>query len=238
MRRFEERPDLPAHTTQRLARETKAITSAVDPKAEAARRYANARKTRWFSPVLHALRTLTGAGGRCMFCSGSESSNVDHYRPIAIFHELALVWENYLWVCGICNGAKLDRFPIAADEQLINPLEENVWDYFFLDDQGRLTARWSLTHNARHPRALSTMRLIALDRDDLQNSRWLRLLALQREASDSIALYQNNQRTQKELLKRIADWRAEPFQSDVADYFLNGPGREEEPFAALFKLLA
>ena len=237
MRQLPKRPDLPKPLAKRLARETRAITSAVDPKAEATRRYANARATKWFRPVLHTLRTLAGTGGRCMFCSGSESSNIDHYRPQAVFPELAMLWENYLWVCGICNGSKLSRFPLAVDELLINPLEENVWEYFFLDDQGRLTARWSLSHNALHPRALSTMKLISLDRDDLQNSRWLRLIALRREANDSITLCKNNHLTKTALRKRVADWRAEPFQSDVADYFLNGPGREEEPFAELFELL-
>lgn len=238
MRQLPKRPALPKSVTKRLKLETTAITSATDVQAEAARRYTNARKTKWFLPVILTLRALTGIGGRCMFCSGSESSDVEHYRPQAVFPELAMVWKNFLWVCGICNGSKLNRFPLEVDKLLINPLEENVWDFFFLDDQGRLTARWSLSHNALHPRALSTMELLSLDRDDLQNSRWQRLLALRREVNHCLTLFKNNHLTKSELREHLAEWRTEPFQSDVADYFLNGPGREEEPFAALFKLLA
>jgi hypothetical protein len=35
------------------------------------------------------------------------------------------------------------------------------------------------------------------------------------------------------LRNEIAELRSEPFQADVADYFLNGPGRAKEPFKSL-----
>jgi hypothetical protein len=83
----------------RLANETDAIKKAVDPKAEADKRYGNARKTRWFAPVVKELGRLAGPGERCMFCSGSEASDVEHFRPKAIFPEVAMTWENTLWSC-------------------------------------------------------------------------------------------------------------------------------------------
>jgi len=83
----------------RLANETDAIKKAVDPKAEADKRYSNARKTRWFAPVVKELGRLAGPGERCMFCSGSEASDVEHFRPKAIFPEVAMTWENTLWSC-------------------------------------------------------------------------------------------------------------------------------------------
>jgi 5-methylcytosine-specific restriction endonuclease McrA len=176
MRQLPKRGPLPRQTTGRLQQETDHIVDAQDKKAEAAKRYGRARKARWFHPVITALGKLAGPGERCMLCSGNEPSQVEHFRPKAIFPELALTWENLLWVCGICNSAKGDRFPTGPDQTIINPLEENVWDYFFIDSK-------------------------------------------------------------QGLRKRIKSWLQEPYQRDVADYFLNGPGRKERPFSRLFELI-
>jgi len=237
MRQFPQRPALPRDITRKLSQETKLIVNAVDKKAEAARRYSNARQSKWFKPALKALRRLSGPGERCMFCSGSESSDVEHYRPKAIFPELALGWENLLWSCGICNGAKSNQFPTGADQVLINPLGENVWDFFFIDEFGQLTARWSIQHNDQHPRAISTMQIIKLDRQALQEARQQRLLDLQERVKDSISLFESGKISKVELKSRVGRWLKNAFQPDVADYFLNGPGREDEPFASLFTLL-
>lgn len=172
-----------------------------------------------------------------MFCSGSESSEVEHYRPKATFPELALTWKNMLWACGICNRAKSNRFPVEAEQLLIDPLSEKVWDYFFIDEFGNLTARWSTMHDDYHPRAVSTMSIVALDRQALQEARQQRLINLKERVSDCLILLKNGDLSKTQVKKRIQQWRNEAFQPDVADYFLNGPGQQEEPFSLLFSLL-
>ena len=173
MRTLPQRSSLPAATSRKLKTLTDAIQRLKDDerKAEAARLYENARQAVWFEPVIEALRVLSGVTERCMFCSGSESSNVEHFHPKAIFPELALLWENLLWICWRCNHLKRDDFPLAVDDKLINPLEENVWDFFRIDEMGSL-APISLPPLYRyHPRAVSTMKVIKLDRSAVQECR-------------------------------------------------------------------
>lgn len=239
MRQLPKRKSLPSATDWKLQEQTAAIrkTALAKRKATAKRLYDNARRRAWFKPVIDALREMSGKTERCMFCSGSESSNVEHFHPKALFPELALTWVNFLWVCMICNGAKGDAFPTLADERLINPLEENVWDFFRIDKKGNLAARRAPSLKAYHPRAVSTMRLVRLDRQALQESRQRHLLRLTQHVRDSVNLFQLGQLTQHDLSERVAVWREDAGQPDVADYFLNGPGRRKEPFAELFKLL-
>ena len=101
MRRLPPRPELPPATRKRLEQESKAIVEAANPKDEAERRYCNARKAKWFKPVVGSLGVMSGIGQRCMFCSGSEAAQIEHFRPKALFPLEAMKWENFLWACGI-----------------------------------------------------------------------------------------------------------------------------------------
>lgn len=233
MRKLPLRPDLPQATLKQLAQETKAIAQATDPKADAKRRYENARKAKWFKPVVEALGEMSGLGGRCMFCSGSESSQVEHFRPKAVFPLEAVKWENFLWSCSICNQSKSDRFPPDTEpgEPIINPVDEDVWSFFFIDEFGNLAARWCSDTNGIDARAAKTIEILALDRDALQDTRQQRLDDLRKRVRDSLELFRQKHLGQDELRARCEEWRRQPFQPDVASYFLDGPGRQEEPFA-------
>lgn len=168
MRRLPTRPALPVATSDRLAAKTNEIVAVVATadRVDAARqRYNSARGAVWFQPVVSALRELCGASTLCMYCSSTEPSQVEHFRPLRTFPEQALVYENFLWACDICNRSyKGDRFPVDATTgapQLLNPLEDNVWDFFFLDDtHGRLICRVDATTGLQLARATSTAETI------------------------------------------------------------------------------
>lgn len=224
----------------RLSDETEAIKKASDPKAEADKRYGNARKTKWFAPVVKELGRLAGPGERCMFCSGSEASDVEHYQPKAIFPELAMTWENYLWSCTPCNRGKLNRFPpdTGPGGKLVNPLYEDVWNFFFIDSFGILTPRFDLTTNAPNERAVTTRDFLSLDRDALQVCRQQRLKSLKDSVADTLSLIAVKKLTKKGARDRVETWKSESWQPDVADYFLNGPGRKESPFKEFLATIA
>lgn len=232
-----QRPSLPGKTIKKLDSETQSILRATDPKAEAERRYNNARRTQWFLPVIESLLQIAGEAGCCMFCSWSEGNQVEHYRPIAKDHHLALTWENLLWACGICNQNKGNRFPLEPDQILINPVDEDVWSFFFIDQYGELTARFNRGLNASEPRSISTMNIVGLDRERLQRSRRKKLKDLRQWVDDTIRLFESGQIPQSEVSTRIETWRNTAHQPDVADYFLNGPGKEDSPFKELFSLI-
>lgn len=239
MRQLPKRLKLSSGIKSRLVEETKKITASAMPKEEADRIYGNARDAVWFRPVVSALKKLTGLGQRCMFCSGSESSDVEHYRPKAVFPHLAMTWENYLWACTPCNRAKSSQFPLAGDNSavLINPLDENVWRYFYIDAFGNLTPLWDVQRDDFNPRGKETARIIGLDRQVLQESRRSRMDDLKEKVQDTASLLKSGDITVSAVRSRLSKWRRQPFHPDVADYFLNGPGRGEQPFKSLFDLL-
>lgn len=239
MRRFGKRPQLEAGLSRRLSRETGAIAQSTDPRKEAERRYTNARQTNWFAPVEETLKAWSGPGSRCMYCSGSESAEVEHFRPKSVFPELALTWDNMLWVCGVCNRAKGDRFPPDTEPggPVINPGAECVWDFFFIDEFGYLTPLWRDDVNGLDQRASCTEVILKLNRQALQEARQSRLHDLRQKVEDILKMRRAGQITPQEIDERIETWLRQPFQPDVADYFLRGPGSKEKPYRDLLALI-
>src|SRR5271166_615355 len=235
MRPLPARPDLPQATATRLAGKRQEIADSANTREAAHRIYTSSRQANWFRQVTNALKNMTGPGERCMFCSGSECSQVEHFRPKAVFPIEAMDWENFLWICGICNQSKGDRFPPDTEpgERIVDPTTENVWEFFFIDEFGNLTPRWRPDLESIDPRADITIRIIGLDRDALQLTRQARLRDLREKAQDALRLLANGELTVDDLRQRLNDWRLQPFQPDVADYFLHGPGRTEDPFSEL-----
>lgn len=180
---------------------------------------------------------MAGAAERCMGCSGSEAAQVEHFRPKATYPELALQWENLLWLCGLCNLNKGTRFDESAAP--INPVDENVWDHFFIDQFGNLCARWNTELDDLDPRAVHTIELLGLDRQALQEARLARLVDLRQKVSDNLHLLQDQRLTLEDLERRVLEWFEQPWQPDVADYFFEGPGRldSSEPFQHFFEIL-
>ena len=239
MRTLPGRPGLLSGTQKRLQTQTDAIVASSDPQKAAEKRYASARKSRWFGEVLSKLRTMAGPGEPCMFCDANEATDVEHYRPKSVFPERALQWDNLLWGCSACNRFKASRFPPDTEPgaEILNPADDQVWKYFFIDQFGTLTPLWRPALNAFDPRAASTREVLRLDRQTLQERRLLRLKGLRIAVEDTLARFRSNHITAHEVQQRIVQWKNEPFQADVADYFLSGPGRREEPFAALLSLV-
>lgn len=240
MRRIAERPDLPANTLEVLADKTRQISESQEPLIEALRVFNSARSSAWFKPVINTLRSMSGPGGCCMFCSRSESSDVEHYRPKSVFPEYTMDWRNFLWSCAICNRNKGDQFPphTIAGGMILNPIDDDPWNFLYLDDIGRVYACLDKNSNELHPRAISTIGLLKLNREDLLASRQIRYDDLRERVEACIAGFHEEKLTRANLETSVEKFLLYPFHSDVADYFLNGPGRSESPFRELFELLA
>jgi uncharacterized protein (TIGR02646 family) len=239
MRRLPVRPNLPRKTQVRLNKETAKIIASPSPIETAAKRYAAARKAKWFEPVLKTLGAMTGPGEPCMLCDANESTDVEHYRPKAVFPHLALVWGNLLWGCTNCNRHKGNQFPpdTKPGARLIDPIEENVWDYFLIDRFGNLIPKWRQDTNALDERAVSTRDLLYLNRETLQARRHSRLNDLRQLTSMTLNQLHAGTIQVGEARERLKEWRSSPTQPDVADYFLGGPGSSEQPFCNLLAIL-
>lgn len=243
MRSLPSRPALPPTVLKRLRGKTDAVAAVVDRRAMQAiarTSYESARRSTWFEPVVQALRGLCGEGELCMYCSSNEPSHLEHYMPLSVFPERAFDYENYLWSCDICNRTKGDRFPpdTGTGDRILNPLDDNVWDYFFLDEQfGRLIKRIDPTTASSLPRAVSTCEVVGIDRENVQTRRKHRLKRLRQNVQDALEMFRSGAFTQPQLREELTTLRHEPFQADIADFFLNGPGRENEPFRSALEAI-
>jgi hypothetical protein len=64
--------------------------------------------------------------GKCAYCEASTDivahGDVEHYRPKGIYWWLAYTYDNYLYVCQICNQVyKSDNFPVPGSTRLPAP---------------------------------------------------------------------------------------------------------------------
>ena len=98
------------------------------------------------------------------------------------------------------------------------------------DEYGNLTPKWRTDLNSLDPRAKSTVENLALDRDALQQTRQQRIQDLKVRIEDSLSRHRAGELSQAQLEGRCREWRKQPFQPDVADYFLAGPGKDKNPF--------
>jgi hypothetical protein len=117
---------------------------------------------------------------------------------------------------------------------LINPIDENVWEYFFIDDvHGQLVPRVDEQTGEFLPRAIGTRDLIGLDREALRVRRKTRLAGLKKSVQQLTAGLAEAAITVAEAREQTMALIHEPYQADVADFFLRGPGRTKEPFHSL-----
>ena len=116
----------------------------------------NTKQNPAFRTVRKTLETLCCGQKRCGYCENSAADEIDHVRPKSFYPDAAFVWENYVYACGLCNGAKLSQFalftgtkrdftelrrgkndalvpPPTGEDVFIHPRWENPLDFFTLD---------------------------------------------------------------------------------------------------------
>lgn len=69
-----------------------------------------------FDAVKKALAEACAGARRCMYCEDSAADEIEHFRPLSFYPDLVFVWENYLYACGPCNNAKLNRFRVVSSQ--------------------------------------------------------------------------------------------------------------------------
>ena len=70
-----------------------------------------------FRVVREHLTAICNGHGRCCYCELSLPDEVEHVRPKDLYPEVAFVWENYVYACGICNGTwKSNKFAVIAKD--------------------------------------------------------------------------------------------------------------------------
>lgn len=112
-----------------------------------------------FDQIKVKLTEMCSGARRCVYCEDSVADEVEHIRPKSLYPENCFKWENYVYACGTCNGAKNDKFavfrnsdgvfaevnppkgspttqPPQGEDALINPRTEDPMNYCMLDLTG------------------------------------------------------------------------------------------------------
>ncbi|WP_223830263.1 HNH endonuclease family protein [Nocardiopsis quinghaiensis] len=137
-----ERTALPSALAEDLGRRTQRIVREKLDGKKAKALWKGARTCR--RDLQSALQVMAAGLNRCMYCSDSEGTAVDHHEPVTHAPERTFDWPNHLLACSHCNShAKGDRFPVDADGSplLIDPSGEDPLDHLDLTfSNGEYTA--------------------------------------------------------------------------------------------------
>lgn len=85
-------------------------------------------------------------GFRCVYCQSHEAEvgpglpyggfDVEHHKPKQKFRALTSRYDNLLWACRTCNGAKRDTWPSPKEEaqgyRFVDPSRERLSDHIEL----------------------------------------------------------------------------------------------------------
>lgn len=79
-----------------------------------------------FDVVRVQLVAMSHGARRCAYCEDSVGDEVEHIWPKDFFPERAFVWTNYLYACGGCNGAKLNRWRLRDAQGQLHDLRRTA----------------------------------------------------------------------------------------------------------------
>lgn len=223
-----ERGDLPDDVARYLMQKQAEVDSGKDARAT----WKNARETKTMARVVEALKRMTGARARCMYCEDSRGSDMDHFYPLARYGDKAFFWLNLLWNCTDCGRHKGDRFPVdaAGAPLLIDPTTEDPWDFLFYDTAtGNLAPRFDPSTGLAMPKGESTLAVLEplLDEAVVEGRR-----RTQRNLFKAVRAFLNvsdQPESIRDLFESVHDNEA----YGLAHWYVNRDGRTESPFAEL-----
>ena len=135
-----------------------------------------ARQTQEMAEVVATLKRMSGERERCMYCLDSHGSDIEHFRPKAVYPKRMFRWRNLLLCCTECGRFKGNQFPLQGKRPLlIDPSKEEPWHYLDFDpDTGNLIARFDLQQNAFSPKGEKTVEILQLDRREALSAGYLK----------------------------------------------------------------
>jgi 5-methylcytosine-specific restriction endonuclease McrA len=114
-------------TASFLTSRQRTVAKAKDPHSEAVRLWPQ-QSNQAFREIRKTLARMATGLIRCMYCEGSEGTDIEHFWPKSVYPERAFDWLNYLIACARCNSNfKRDQFPLdgAGAPLLVNRARKN-----------------------------------------------------------------------------------------------------------------
>jgi uncharacterized protein (TIGR02646 family) len=144
MRRVQ-RQDLPEAVVRYLdRRQLRADSDRIAGTLDIEKTWKSARQTQNLGSVKHQLQQMAGGRQRCMYCSDSAGTDIEHFWPKAAYPERMFRWLNLLLCCTGCGrDCKGSQFPLANGQPaLLDPTVDDPWEFLdFSPATGILLAR-------------------------------------------------------------------------------------------------
>jgi uncharacterized protein (TIGR02646 family) len=120
----------------------------------------NRKGNKVFDEIKLKLTEMCSGARRCIYCEDSMSDEIEHILPKSLYPNKCFSWDNYLYICGICNTQKNNKFAVFQKDNvtisiinsqkdknsltsppegkpvLINPRVEDAMEFCMLDLSG------------------------------------------------------------------------------------------------------
>lgn len=112
------------------------------------------------------LKRMAGGRQRCMYCSDSAGTDIDHFWPKARFHSRMFQWLNMILCCSGCGSLKGSKFPrVNGKPALLDTTIDDPWRFIeFVPQYGTLVPRAKPLFKINAKRAEKTVEVLQLDK--------------------------------------------------------------------------
>lgn len=140
------------------------------------RTWQNARRALDLGSALAVLRRMSGLRERCMYCSDSHGTDIEHFWPKADYPERLFRWLNLLLCCAECGRLKGNRFPLdGVSPLLVDPTAEDPWEFLDFDPAtGIVMARYDVIADRQSPKGAATVAVLQLNQREAMNEGYRR----------------------------------------------------------------
>jgi uncharacterized protein (TIGR02646 family) len=203
---------------------------ALEPRAV----WQSSRGTKTIRRVAETLAKMAGDRSRCMFCSDSRGTDIDHFWPLAAYRDRVFSWPNMLWACTGCNRAKSASFALAnGTPLLLNPTIDDPWDHLFFDPTTcNVVPRFDPAARQENPRGKFTVDHLPLNDEAVTNGRAASLRTLCASIEhfrQKLAAGENLLIASDALRQRVLDAP----DRGLAQWFILNDGKNDHPFTWL-----
>ena len=153
------RQDLPAVVVRYLdGRQQRANADQAAGTLNIEKSWKSARQTKKLSIVKQQLQQMAGGRERCMYCSDSAGTDIEHFWPKSRYPDRMFSWLNMLLCCTGCGrDCKGSQFPLVNGlPVLLDPTVDDPWEFLdfspatgilfpLMDRNGRTTVKGTET---------------------------------------------------------------------------------------------
>lgn len=227
MRKYRRLP-LEAKERTYLSRRKQACAALKPGEPEIEKKWKSARQTLRVQSILSALRKMTGARERCMYCVDSHACDIEHFWPKSSYPGRMFLWDNMLLCCTECGRFKGNRFPLENNKPLlIDPTVEDPWAYIEFDPEtGNLSPRFDAARQQYSGKGNTTVELLQLDRRESLAAGYVKTW---KRLSKAVDAFLQGSRTEPAFLKEIL----EEDDHGLLAWCLGSSGIQESPFQQL-----